>query len=228
MLLEFIILISIHAPASGATVVITVVFDCFNHFNPRSREWSDTGFARSGPVRRYFNPRSREWSDQKRIFAIEREEISIHAPASGATFTSTAPSHAPTIFQSTLPRVERPPLVVYTRPAFAFQSTLPRVERLTFIISAHLSSDFNPRSREWSDRIKGDAPRFCTISIHAPASGATSASGRFCPHDCYFNPRSREWSDGQWPGDTDILLGISIHAPASGATDNIFIKNRNR
>ena len=56
-------MISIHAPASGATL--------FPYF-----------FAL---VNWYFNPRSREWSDDRVIYKEIETNISIHAPASGAT-----------------------------------------------------------------------------------------------------------------------------------------------
>ena len=59
-----------------------------------------------------------------------------------------------------------------------------------------LYSDFNPRSREGSDKIL-----FCTftiffsISIHAPAKGATAHRRWHCCTIYHFNPRSREGSD---------------------------------
>ena len=54
---------------------------------------------------------------------------------------------------------------------------------------------FNPRSREGSDAIAGWLGNVFTISIHAPARGATMAV---------------EYIGGWWT--------ISIHAPARGAT----------
>ena len=55
--------------------------------------------------------------------------------------------------------------------------------------------NFNPRSREGSDRGARNSIRNASISIHAPAKGATSQA----THLTYF-------------------LQISIHAPAKGAT----------
>ena len=56
-------------------------------------------------------------------------------------------------------------------------------------------SDFNPRSREGSDRIVLDLVGNLAISIHAPAKGATITAlfVRFFRDN--FNPRSREGSD---------------------------------
>ena len=61
------------------------------------------------------------------------------------------------------------------------------------------------------------------ISIHAPARGATSQSGVTFGSGINFNPRSREGSD--WFEELDIFKGpISIHAPARGATRKILVK----
>ena len=122
--------------------------------------------------------------------------ISIHAPASGATFD-------------------------------------PVKRFLT-------ARNFNPRSREWSDRQCVTNAEIYTISIHAPASGATKkrnssssfllisihapASGATEKPDIavafmnHFNPRSREWSDVMEVYRNRYVAEISIHAPASGAT----------
>ena len=78
--------ISIHAPASGATIRMEDEMSVMENFNPRSREWSDhsthpEGYRLSqisihapasgatslsvsfGTLKFNFNPRSREWSD---------------------------------------------------------------------------------------------------------------------------------------------------------------------
>ena len=57
---------------------------------------------------------------------------------------------------------------------FRFQSTLPRRER-HFPGAAHDGCrDFNPRSREGSDKEQLGSPLRYAISIHAPAKGATA------------------------------------------------------
>ena len=120
-----------------------------------------------------------------------------------------------------------------------FQSTLPRRERRWITKWLNYFADFNPRSREGSDRnnyINGaevyyfnprsregsDRAGSCqkaagTISIHAPAKGATLVHmGEDTPRG-YFNPRSREGSD--LTKRVEIWgYQISIHAPAKGAT----------
>ena len=99
---------------------------------------------------------------------------------------------------------------------------------------------FNPRSREGSDPTAVFLLHFPSISIHAPARGATAGitatqnlSQDFNPRSregsdtvCspfvissqYFNPRSREGSDLPSWCIWSMASIISIHAPARGAT----------
>ena len=122
------------------------------------------------------------------------------------------------IFQSTLPRVERQlSILAYSFPcqisihAPASGATVTSVNiKLSFNISIHAPASgatvnilkqnpnkvyFNPRSREWSDKLRWLINLCMDISIHAPASGATESlcTARNVLKD--FNPRSREWSD---------------------------------
>ena len=76
-----------------------------------------------------------------------------------------------------------------------FQSTLPRVERQRLFLYLDIPGNFNPRSREWSDPLKVAPLQVMPISIHAPASGATSVNTFDLSRKTDFNPRSREWSD---------------------------------
>ena len=102
----------------------------------------------------YFNPRSHEGSDGSLDLYYNYLLISIHAPTRGATFTR---------------------IVHYVH--YLFQSTLPRGERPHTTHSVDGIWDFNPRSHEGSDVIR--RVRFTgngTISIHAPTRGATCRS----------------------------------------------------
>ena len=142
------------------------------NFNPRSRERSDSSRVNLCLQSLHFNPRSRERSDYAGWNAIEIFYISIHAPARGATtddeiqeqwcsISIHAPARGATgktlcyliyqIFQSTLPREERP--------------ISPRMFPNAFY--------FNPRSRERSDVVGDQKHGTNIISIHAPARGAT-------------------------------------------------------
>ena len=146
----------------------------------------------------------------------EAENISIHAPTRGATYTAD---------------------VIGLR--CGFQSTLPRGERHAHLRQSCCSHDFNPRSHEGSDsqgcrvsvspRISIHAPTrgatvhisgnftVAMISIHAPTRGATkyrvcaftvhrfqSTLPRGERHVRFFNVRDQ--------------FRISIHAPTRGAT----------
>ena len=167
-----------------------------HNFNPRSHEGSDiTGMAnvrhqkafqsalprgerhhtpRGVSGNAHFNPRSREGSDIDWVSNPLCNAISIRTPARGATRTWTR-----------LPRLCR------------FQSALPRGERRMRKTMQSRTQNFNPRSREGSDvEIKacdyahaifqsalprGERhgasveykPTMTTISIRAPARGAT-------------------------------------------------------
>ena len=77
-----------------------------------------------------------------------------------------------------------------------FQSTLPQGERRTVSGCRRGILNFNPRSRKGSDGIsRAWGSLIQTISIHAPARGATSSRPLYT-----------------------ICPAISIHAPARGAT----------
>ena len=81
----------------------------------------------------HFNPRSREGSDSNQyLFSIWIDGISIHAPARGATVYPNG-SDVAVGFQSTLPRGERQKLGTLYVANAKFQSTLPRGERQTLI-----------------------------------------------------------------------------------------------
>ena len=54
-------------------------------FNPRSREGSDKDIRGQCKADAYFNPRSREGSDHDLLWILQKVDISIHAPAKGAT-----------------------------------------------------------------------------------------------------------------------------------------------
>jgi len=126
---------------------------------------------------------------------VRAHAISIHAPARGATFILDMRIRQ-FLFQSTLPRGERPGLDRARLAEVRFQSTLPRGERLSPASSAPLLQNFNPRSREGSDRGLRDGGKYgINISIHAPAREATASYSQTNIFNFYFNPRSREGSD---------------------------------
>ena len=144
--------ISIHAPARGATIQNNTAVCRRYHFNPRSRKGSDVGMLNPFPPTPNFNPRSRKGSDRFRPQILPHSSISIHAPPRGATFFKLFRGSANNQFQSTLPQGER---------------------RQTLVLPVAINSHFNPRSRKGSDDPLVNYDLTITISIHAPARGAT-------------------------------------------------------
>ena len=145
-------LISIHAPARGATL--------------------QPPWHRSEPG--YFNSRPCERGDpQSRAAAGRPGPISIHAPARGAT-SITYP-----------PPVKR--LNFNSRPCERGDP-----EDMQHVIDNYF--DFNSRPCERGDSRHVERQLRATISIHAPARGATRRLRRLGP-DVYFNSRPCERGD---------------------------------
>ena len=144
-------LISIHAPARGATLksLRNFLSDTISiHAPARGATEPRKG---KNEKNKNFNPRSREGSDVILICFYQKFIISIHAPARGATVLSATmqgqiinfnPRSREgsdlrdlrvacnlTQFQSTLPRGERPLWPKRKKTDQRFQSTLPRGER---------------------------------------------------------------------------------------------------
>ena len=164
--------ISIHAPAKGATGSLPGRAAGRGYLNPRSREGSDAILVAISSIITHFNPRSREGSDAQIYYTIVTVNISIHAPAKGATSGSSRSCaskyisiHAPA--KGATKRRKSINLDRYFNPRSregsdtstqaqrsrirGFQSTLPRRERLWQYVQKMPQQDFNPRSREGSD-----------------------------------------------------------------------------
>ena len=144
--------------------------------------------------------------------------ISIHAPTRGATYNGAKyfihcadfnpRSHEGSdirpkrdrkcgcIFQSTLPRGERPKAIgVDVSKIISIHAPTRGATSRRFHPSKKRNY-FNPRSHEGSDKaISCKNKRKCKISIHAPTRGATD-NGRVLEAEYLnFNPRSHEGSD---------------------------------
>ena len=123
-------LVSIHAPARGATGHDAPPVSLRLCFNPRAREGRDAGFRLS----------------------VLMETVSIHAPARGATAAMSACHESPA-FQSTRPRGARHPSCVirYNLASFNPRAREGR-DNLSIKIARKLPR-FNPRAREGRDLI---------------------------------------------------------------------------
>ena len=143
-------IISIHAPAKGATYFdyLKVSVRIFQSTLPRRERRASYETRTSG--RCYFNPRSREGSDSSANSIINRQTLFQSTLPRRERHPAPLPSHplqhfnprsregsdvagrpiaASEPFQSTLPRRERRASSAVMGKAAAFQSTLPRRER---------------------------------------------------------------------------------------------------
>ena len=166
--------VSIHAPAWGATFPARCSYYLNSCFNPRSRVGSDfdepIGTAQAVDVSIHAPAWGATFGREQQL---DKLRVSIHAPAWGATCkpgngrTRTVsfnprsrvgsdpfPLHVVprfSMFQSTLPRGERPQKIRGRGALTAFQSTLPRGERRRLTTGDRGELCFNPRSRVGSD-----------------------------------------------------------------------------
>ena len=145
--------ISIHAPAWGATLV-TSFHRLAAHISIHAPAWGATRLLRRQKhYDRNFNPRTRVGCDRSSFSSSFIAPISIHAPAWGATN----------------------PRIGITMLYFKFQSTHPRGVRLSPFMRPGTGANFNPRTRVGCDALSGCEPDIVNIiSIHAPAWGATT------------------------------------------------------
>ena len=123
-------LISIHAPAKGATIRRSLQCERSGYFNPRSREGSDQGGYTNGSFHKNFNPRSREGSDVCRENPLESFFHFNPRSREGSDGISRFYSVSHLYFN---PRSREGSDDITDRvisPNQVFQSTLPRRERL--------------------------------------------------------------------------------------------------
>ena len=207
---------SLREGSDYTTINLYFVSHVFQSTLPRRERRPANGRFRCAPP--HFNPRSREGSDIFRLPQSIRSDISIHAPAKGATRELRDADEWEVLFQSTLPRRERPSRCERKQRRWKFQSTLPRRERRRSMQSRAADGDFNPRSREGSDIFRLPQSIRSDISIHAPAKGATRELRDADEWEVLFQstlPRRERLERKLHNKQTDI---ISIHAPAKGAT----------
>ncbi len=212
-----ILIVSIHAPARGATRCAASRWHPLGRFNPRARTGRDVlaSTLRPHPL----------------LFQSTRPHGARPKDALTASRTRG--------FQSTRPHGARQCVLLALSGCSRFQSTRPHGARHPHRPSPQASSwGFNPRARTGRDQsgtgishpsaVSIHAPaRGATaghpmrrqddnVSIHAPARGATGCSLGLSPHHS-FNPRARTGRDDGDAG-MQTFSCVSIHAPARGAT----------
>ena len=188
--------VSIHAPARGATSPRSIPCETRSCFNSRAREGRDFWtwlmfierllfqFTRPRGARpsKYntilrinicFNSRAREGRDDIPINQNGHKIRFQFTRPRGARLRSSAPRKPVTLFQFTRPRGARHDVKLICCKIIKFQFTRPRGAR-------HSPS--------------AEAVTTCSVSIHAPARGATQYRAR-CRSDRCFNSRAREGRD---------------------------------
>jgi len=167
--------VSIHAPAWGATEIVcgsTIWKSLFQSTRPHGARLSSAcGICWLV----CFNPRARMGRDSRRFSLVAIVLlVSIHAPAWGATPSGEFVTLFTLQFQSTRPHGARHLVAQDIAPSVSFQSTRPHGAR-----RLRLSVPGSP----------------VTVSIHAPAWGATARI--FACSICLrcFNPRARMGRD---------------------------------
>ena len=208
-------LVSIHAPARGATPRKAGLPRRPECFNPRTREGCDPvkrplsgartvsihaparGATQEWAVRlsrhQRFNPRTREGCD---VFEPKiRRELKCFNPRTREGCDAIPLASVPAfLFQSTHPRGVRRVVDPQSRQEAKFQSTHPRGVRRTICHDFHPPQGFNPRTREGCDHSLRGRVHNGQVSIHAPARGATKSATTRPWWQC-FNPRTREGCD---------------------------------
>ena len=113
----------------GSDACVPGLWISSSDFNPRSREGSDLVRSSTDSSSQHFNPRSREGSDGTDLVLYLACNISIHAPAKGATRAN--------------PYICDFQYISIHAPAKGATNSAPTPVRCYY--------DFNPRSREGSD-----------------------------------------------------------------------------
>gem|GEM_PF-92077 len=212
-------MVSIHAPAWGATHDRLLLLRATICFNPRARVGRDGGPRQAGLSYPWFqSTRPRGARLGGAFYCPALPPVSIHAPAWGATVQLKDEFYALT-FQSTRPRGARPWSTRSAAPISLGFNPRARVGRDGQCPGRRMSGrGFNPRARVGRDVISENSKTFRTsfnprarvgrdpfsiitslleiiVSIHAPAWGATTPDRRArCVGPC-FNPRARVGRD---------------------------------
>ncbi len=194
-------LVSIHAPARGATNLQQRGGLHNESFNPRPRAGGDIEDRMQVYKVASFNPRPRAGGDGRGSMGMNRtdmfqstpprggrregwdyestgNDVSIHAPARGATKAWAGYNSRITLFQSTPPRGGRRQQPVRASKINGFQSTPPRGGRhvMTFLFPGIIRFQSTP-PRGGRHAVEGMTYHVYPVSIHAPARGATVGTG---------------------------------------------------
>ena len=152
--------------------VMPTVWHCFN---PRAREGRDTAEITATCSVLSFNPRAREGRDHRVQLYNKGWRVSIHAPARGATI-GTYNLFGYVAFQSTRPRGARRRMSRFSGLTSGFNPRAREGRDDVVQSDRHKYTGFNPRAREGRDIEQVLYMGAISVSIHAPARGATSVN----------------------------------------------------
>ena len=143
--------VSIRAPARGATTASPSARSCGRRFDPRSRAGSDAWKHAAHAHADGFDPRSRAGSDARLDARPAGVDVSIRAPARGATFAYGQPAHSLRGFDPRSRAGSDLPLVSFlpSPPGFDPRSRAGSDRSLSPVRDR--SAGFDPRSRAGSD-----------------------------------------------------------------------------
>ena len=166
-------------------------------FNPRSRTGSDLGLSSadfSADVSIHAPARGATLAPR---FASRSRMVSIHAPARGATFTDQSRCISPNSFN---PRSrtgsDKQELLRLKSYLVMFQSTLPHGERPRIAMARRFRLfGFNPRSRTGSDHQQDDYTAKHQSFNPRSRTGSDFFTLLMFKVTASFNPRSRTGSD---------------------------------
>ena len=207
-------------------------------FDPRPRAGGDPRRGTRRCTRRCFDPRPRAGGDATDRGSLPVADVSIHAPARGAT-RGCRTARTGCQFRSTPPRGGRRdgaspqahPSRFDPRPRAGGDDELQRREpqRPVSIHAPARGATRPPRESGLADGFRSTPPRGgrpstslaasvrALVSIHAPARGATTRPLPEHRHDACFDPRPRAGGDLLFRHQR-VAESVSIHAPARGAT----------
>jgi len=170
--------VSIHAPARGATIPHHErLGSLVGRFNPRPCARGDSGMWTTSERGACFNPRPCARGDLVGGHGVSLVEVSIHAPARGATegMTTTVVTEK---FQSTPLREGRPMAAMLRAVIISFN---PRPcargdgRGITSFMALQVSIHAPARG---ATCVVGNRNSIAVVSIHAPARGATRLDHR--------------------------------------------------
>ena len=168
--------VSIHAPAWGATLDCSTTHFTFASFNPRARMGRDKTIIVAAAISLGFNPRARMGRDTVSVLGKRgATKVSIHAPAWGATQAFNIRVHA---------------LYRVSIHAPAWGATM-RLQSWYFVNMSFQSTRPHGARQKQGER----GMKHVIVSIHAPAWGATSTISRISGCVSSFNPRARMGRD---------------------------------